>query len=191
MRCSEDVSDIMHVGFRTMSKDANQDIIMDSINNRLIVREAREEDTSTILEFINQLASYEKLLHEVVATEDLLRESLFIQKHARVLLAEYDERPVGFALYFFNFSTFVGRPGLYLEDLFVYPEMRGHGIGKTLLSSLARIAIEKGCGRFEWSCLDWNEPSINFYKSLGAIPMQDWTIYRMTGEALINLAKGK
>lgn len=178
-------------GFRTMSKDVNQDIIMDSINNRLIVREAREEDTSTILEFINQLASYEKLLHEVVATEDLLRESLFIQKHARVLLAEYDERPVGFALYFFNFSTFVGRPGLYLEDLFVYPEMRGHGIGKALLSSLARIAIEKGCGRFEWSCLDWNEPSINFYKSLGAIPMQDWTIYRMTGEALINLAKGK
>ena len=141
------------------------------------------------LRFIKELADYEKLLHEVVATEEILRESLFERRAAEVVIAEYQGEPVGFALFFHNFSTFLGRPGLYLEDLYVRPEMRGKGIGKLLLSYLAKLALERGCGRFEWWCLDWNKSSIDFYKSIGAIPMDEWTVYRVCDQALEDLAE--
>ena len=144
------------------------------------IRKAERSDVKTILEFIKGLAVYEKLENEVVATEELLCEWLFDKKKANVLIAEEDGKPAGFALYFYNFSTFLGRAGIYLEDLFVLPEYRGKGFGKGLITKLADIALEEGCGRLEWSCLDWNTPSINFYKSIGAFPMEDWTVYRMT-----------
>jgi len=165
---------------------------MDRIETRIedvILRLAVEEDLSLILRFIKELADYEKLLHEVVATEEILRESLFVRKAAEVVIAEYKGEPVGFALFFHNFSTFLGRPGLYLEDLYVRPEMRGRGIGKLLLSYLAKLALERGCGRFEWWCLDWNKSSIDFYKSIGAIPMDEWTVYRVCDKALVDLAE--
>ncbi len=152
------------------------------------IRFAREEDVSLILEFIKELADYEKLLHEVVATEDILRESLFKRKVAEVVIAEYKKEPMGFALFFHNFSTFLGKPGLYLEDLYIRPEMRGRGYGKTLLSFLAKLAKDRDCGRFEWWCIDWNEPSIQFYKSIGAEAMDEWTVYRVDGERLDSLA---
>ncbi len=152
------------------------------------IRFAEEKDIKLILDFIKELADYEKLLHEVVATEEILMESLFVRRAAEVIIGEHDGEPVGFALFFHNFSTFLGRPGIYLEDLYVRPEMRGKGYGKTLLSFLAKLAIERNCGRFEWWCIDWNEPSINFYKSIGAVPMDEWTVYRVHNEALINLA---
>ena len=127
---------------------------------------------------------------EVVATEETIREFLFgAKRYAEVLIARLDDRPAGFALFFHNFSTFVGRPGLYLEDLFVLPEYRGQGIGKALLISLARLAVERNCGRFEWMVLDWNSPAIEFYKSLGAVGMNDWRLFRLSGDALNNLAK--
>lgn len=148
------------------------------------IRFAEEKDISVILGFIRELADYEHMLDEVVATEDLLREWLFERRTAEVLLAEEDRKIVGFALFFHNFSTFLGRGGIYLEDLFVQPEYRGRGIGKALLNRLARIAAERGCGRLEWSCLDWNRPSIDFYLSMGAQPMSDWTVYRITGQRL-------
>lgn len=155
------------------------------------IRTAIAADTSLILEFIRGLARYEKLEHEVVATEELLARHAFASEPLiHVLIAERDTIPAGFALYFFNFSTFLGQPGLYLEDLFVHPTHRGHGIGKRLLSELARIAVERECGRFEWSVLDWNEPAIGFYRNLGAYPMDEWTTYRMTGDALTRLAEG-
>ena len=155
------------------------------------VRPATPADSSVILEFIRGLARFEKLEHEMVATEAMLRRHAFgAEPLIHVLIAERGSAPAGFALYFFNFSTFVGLPGLYLEDLFVEPEHRGHGIGKLLLTELARIAVERGCARFEWSVLDWNEQAIGFYQRLGARPMDDWTTYRMTGEALTRLAKG-
>ncbi|MGM0395727.1 MAG: N-acetyltransferase family protein [Bacillota bacterium] len=153
------------------------------------LRLAKEEDISLILGFIKELADYEKLLHEVVATEEILRESLFERKAAEVVIAEYKGEPVGFALFFHNFSTFLGRPGLYLEDLYVRPQMRGRGIGKLLLAYLAKLALERGCGRFEWWCLDWNKSSIDFYKSIGAIPMDEWTVYRVCDQALTDLAE--
>jgi len=165
---------------------------MDRIETRIegvTLRLAKEEDLSLILRFIKELADYEKLLHEVVATEEILRESLFVRKAAEVVIAEYQGEPVGFALFFHNFSTFLGRPGLYLEDLYVRPEMRGKGIGKLLLSYLAKLALERGCGRFEWWCLDWNKSSIDFYKSIGAIPMDEWTVYRVCDKALEDLAE--
>ena len=142
-----------------------------------------------ILSFIRQLAEYERLSHEAVMTEDILRESLFGSRpSAEVLLGYSSDRPVAFAVFFHNFSTFLGRSGLYLEDLFVIPEMRGKGFGRALLVELARIARERKCGRFEWAVLDWNEPAIKFYKAIGAIPMDEWTIFRVTGEALNRLA---
>lgn len=153
------------------------------------IRFAEEKDTNLILKFIKGLAEYEKLANEVVATEDILNESLFEQKAAEVIIGEYHNEPVGFALFFHNFSTFLGRPGLYLEDLFIIPEMRGRGFGKVMLSFLAQIAVDRKCGRFEWWCLDWNEPSIKFYKSIGAVPMDEWTTFRLTGKELIDLAK--
>ncbi|WP_409229286.1 GNAT family N-acetyltransferase [Gudongella sp. SC589] len=165
---------------------------MDRIETRVedvTLRLAVKEDLSLILRFIKELADYEKLLHEVVATEEILRESLFVRKAAEVVIAEYKGEPVGFALFFHNFSTFLGRPGLYLEDLYVRPEMRGRGIGKLLLSYLAKLALERGCGRFEWWCLDWNKSSIDFYKSIGAIPMDEWTVYRVCDKALVDLAE--
>ena len=152
------------------------------------IRFAEETDVKLILDFIKELADYEKLLHEVVATEEILRESLFERKAAEVIIAEYKGEPIGFALFFHNFSTFLGKPGIYLEDLYIRPEMRGRGYGKTLLAFLAKLAIERNCGRFEWWCIDWNEPSINFYKRIGAIPMDEWTVFRVNNQALINLA---
>lgn len=152
-------------------------------------RFARPEDTALILRFVRALADYEKLSDEVVATEELLREWIFEKGKAEVIFAVADGTEVGFALFFHNFSTFLGRAGIYLEDLFVLPEHRGHGYGKALLKHLAAIAVERGCGRLEWSCLDWNAPSIAFYKSMGAAPMDGWTVYRLTGETLRNAAE--
>lgn len=148
------------------------------------IRAAREDEAGTILKFIKKLAEYEKLSNDVVATEETLYESIFVRHEAEVIFAEEGAEIVGFALFFHNFSTFVGRKGLYLEDLFVLPEKRGRGYGKALLQHLAQIAIERNCGRMEWVCLDWNTPSINFYKSIGAVPLEDWTVYRLTEENL-------
>ncbi|HWE97067.1 MAG TPA: GNAT family N-acetyltransferase [Tepidisphaeraceae bacterium] len=157
--------------------------------NNLLIRPATTADVPLILELIRGIAEYEKLSHEVVATEDLLREHLFGPRPAaEVLLAFVDGRSAGFALYFPNFSTFLGRPGVYLEDLYVRPEWRGKGIGKALLREVARVAASRNCGRLEWSVLDWNEPAIQFYKSLGAVPMDEWTVHRVTGDALRKLA---
>lgn len=152
-------------------------------------RYATEQDVPLILDFIKQLAEYEKLGDEVVATEELLREWLFDKKAAEVIFAVEDEKEVGFALFFHNFSTFLGRAGIYLEDLFVMPEYRGRGYGKALIAELARIAVERGCGRLEWWCLDWNAPSIEFYKRLGAEAMEDWTVYRIAGARLEELGQ--
>ena len=157
----------------------------------LIIAPADESDVPTILGFIRKLAEYEKLSHLVVATEANIREHVFGPNPvAEVLLAYWDGEPVGFALYFRNFSTFLGQAGIYLEDLFVEPEYRGKGIGKALLIRLAKIAIERGYGRLEWAVLDWNTPSIEFYRSLGAVPLDEWTGYRLTGDALSRLALG-
>ena len=154
------------------------------------IRPAKRGDESIILGFVKELAEYEKLAHEVVATEADLADRLFCQNpKVFAIIAEIDDHPVGFALYFFNFSTFLGRHGLYLEDLYVRPQTRGSGIGKALLERLAQIAVENECGRLEWWVLDWNEPAIEFYKSVGAIPMDEWTVFRLTGPALHNLAK--
>ena len=150
----------------------------------LTFRFAQPEDAALILRFIRGLAEYEKMTDEVVATEELLREWIFEKGKAEVLFAVADGTEVGFALFFHNFSTFLGRAGIYLEDLFVLPEHRGHGYGKALLKRLAAITVERGCGRLEWSCLDWNAPSIAFYKFMGAVPMDEWTAYRITGETL-------
>lgn len=148
------------------------------------IRYATEADTAKILSFIKELAIYENMLDQVVATEELLREWIFEKKKAEVIFALEGEKEVGIALFFHNFSTFLGRAGIYLEDLFVLPEYRGKGYGKALLTKLASIAVERGCGRLEWSCLDWNQPSIDFYLSLGAKPMDEWTFYRVDGERL-------
>ena len=152
-------------------------------------RFAEVRDVPRILEFIRLLAEYEHMSDDVVATEELLTEWLFEKKSAEVLFALEDGKEVGFALFFRNFSTFLGRSGLYLEDLFVLPEYRGRGYGKGLLTRLAGIARERGYGRFEWSCLDWNQPSIDFYRALGAEPMSDWTVYRVASKALDALAE--
>lgn len=151
-------------------------------------RFAEPQDCPLILSFIKGLAEYERMLDEVVATEELLEEWIFNQKKAEVIFVVEEGREVGFALFFHNFSTFLGRAGIYLEDLYVLPEFRGCGFGKALLQQVAGIAVERGCGRLEWSCLDWNKPSIDFYLSLGAASMEDWTVYRMTGQALYDLA---
>lgn len=142
-----------------------------------------------ILEFIQGLAAYEHMENDVVADETLLEEWIFDKQKAEVIFAVADGKEVGFALFFHNFSTFLGRAGLYLEDLFVKPEYRGKGYGKAILKKLAAIAVERGCGRLEWSCLDWNTPSIDFYRALGAVPMDEWTVYRVTGETLKKLAE--
>jgi len=154
------------------------------------IRNATEEDAPLILQFIQGLAEYEKLSHEVTATEELLRETLFGDRRvAEVIIGDYEGEAVGFALFFHNFSTFLGRPGIYLEDLFVKPKMRGRGFGRVMLTYLAKLARERNCGRVEWAVLDWNEPAIRFYKSLGAVPMDEWTVYRLTGGALDRQAR--
>lgn len=152
-------------------------------------RYAEPADAGLILAFIKELADYEKMADEVIATEELLRKWIFEKKKAEVIFALEDGKEVGFALFFHNFSTFLGRSGLYLEDLFVKPEARGKGYGKGLLRQLARIALERGCGRMEWWCLDWNQPSIDFYRSLDAEPMSEWTTYRLTGDTLRKMAE--
>ena len=161
---------------------------MDNINIEL----ARVEDVPLILSFIKELAEYEKLLHEVTATEEILEETLFSDNsNAEVIIAHYDNQPVGFALFFHNFSTFLGKPGIYLEDLYVRPEFRGKGIGKKLLQYLAQQTIERKCGRLEWWVLDWNKPAIDFYRSIGAVAMDEWTVQRVTGDALTQLAQAE
>jgi len=151
-------------------------------------RPAEEKDTALLLTFIRALADYEHMLDDVVATEEILSDWLFQRRVAEAFFAMEDGVEVGFALYFHNFSTFLGRGGIYLEDLFVLPEHRGKGYGKAILTHLAQITRERGCGRLEWACLDWNKPSIDFYLSLGAVPMDEWTVYRVAGDALKKLA---
>lgn len=159
--------------------------------NDLKIRFAEAFDIDDILGFIRGLAEYENMSDDVVATHELLEEWIFVKKKAEVLIAEVDGEKIGFALFFHNFSTFLGRAGIYLEDLYVKPEYRGKGYGKALLRKLAQITVERGCGRLEWSCLDWNTPSINFYLSMGAKKMDDWTVYRLTGDSLENMADGQ
>ena len=156
-------------------------------NENFQIRKATREDVPLIFSFIKELAEYEKMSNDVIATEEILEEWIFNKNHAEALIGEYEGVPVGFALYFYNFSTFIGRAGLYIEDIYIKPEMRGKGFGKTFFHTLTRIALELGCGRMEWSCLDWNKPSIDFYRSMGAIPMEEWTVYRLTEEAMQKL----
>ena len=159
------------------------------MDNRLTFRNAERKDTALILKFIKELADYEKMLNEVVADEAMLEAWIFDKQKAEVIFALEDGKEIGFALFFHNFSTFLGRAGIYLEDLYVRPEYRGKGYGKAILKKLAAIAVERGCGRLEWWCLDWNKPSIDFYLSLGAEPMSDWTVYRIAGDTLTKLAE--
>lgn len=155
----------------------------------IVIREANKQDVGLILSFIQALADYEKLSHEVVADEPALEETLFGERTvAKVVIAELNGQPAGFALYFYNYSTFLARPGIYLEDLFVKPEFRGNKVGKSLLVHLAQTAKNEGCGRFEWSVLDWNTPAIDFYRAMGAVGMDGWTVQRVEGKALEQLA---
>jgi GNAT superfamily N-acetyltransferase len=159
--------------------------------NEFMIRPARVEDVQTILELIRDLATYERAPNEVTATEEQLVDVLFGERPAAEVLLAFDgESPVGFAVFFHNFSTWLGRPGLYLEDLFVKPEKRGKGYGRALLIELAKIARERGCGRLEWAVLDWNEPAIKFYRALGAKPMDEWTVFRLTRDGIARLAEG-
>ncbi len=160
---------------------------MKRINDKLVIRETTKEDIPLIFKLINELANYEKLVHSVTADEELLERNLFGKnKYAFVVIAEYDGVAAGQALYFYNFSTFKGKPGIYLEDLYVRPEFRNKGIGKALLNYLIKLAKEQDCGRVEWVVLDWNESAINFYKSMGAKPMDDWIVFRLSEETFIN-----
>lgn len=152
------------------------------------IRPAVPADVPVILRLIQGLAEYENLAHECIATEELLAKWIFQEKKAEVIIGVADKDPVAFALFFPSFSTFLGKPGIYLEDLFVVPKARGNGYGKQMLKYLSRLVVQRGYGRLEWACLDWNKPSIGFYLSLGAVPMEEWTTYRLTGEALENLA---
>ena len=156
---------------------------------KFTIRPAQPEETGLVLEFIKKLAAYEKCSDEVVADEATIYQSLFVEKAAEVVFAEEDGVVIGFALFFHNFSTFVGRKGLYLEDLFIIPEKRGLGYGKAILKYLADIAVERNCGRMEWICLDWNTPSLAFYRSIGAFPLDEWTVQRMTEERVKAFAK--
>lgn len=155
----------------------------------LKIRETSEEDCSLILSLIKEIAEYEKMSDEVIATEESLKESIFKNNRAEVVILELDEKAVGYALFFYNFSTFIGKSGLYLEDIFIKKEARGRGIGKEVFKFLVKKAKEEGCKRMEWTCLNWNEPSIKFYKSLGAVPMDEWTIYRLTEKEINRLSE--
>ncbi|MBQ3617952.1 MAG: GNAT family N-acetyltransferase [Bacteroidales bacterium] len=154
------------------------------MNDNFKIRPARSGEAGLVLEFIKRLAEYEKCSLEVVADEATLHHSLFVERSAEVVFAEEEGVVIGFALFFHNFSTFVGRKGLYLEDLFLIPEKRGRGYGKALLKYLAKLAVERNCGRMEWICLDWNEPALKVYRSIGAVPMDEWTVQRLDGQAL-------
>ena len=153
------------------------------------LRKAAPEDTALVLSFIKQLAVYEKMLDEVQTDEESLFQAMFVRKITHALIAEEDGQPIGFALYFFNFSTFVGRPGLYLEDVFIQPEFRGKGYGTAIFRELAKIAKEENCGRMEWTCLDWNEPSRQFYRKMGAVTMDEWTVHRFTEDTIRKIAE--
>ena len=153
------------------------------------IRPARPDEAGIVLDLINQLAVYERCENDVVADEATILQSLFVERSAEVVLAEEEGMVVGFALFFHNFSTFVGRKGMYLEDLFVIPEKRGLGYGKALLKYVAKLAVQRNCGRMEWICLDWNEPSLRIYRSIGAVPMSDWTVQRLDEQALKAFAK--
>ncbi len=158
---------------------------MDTADTNIHIAPATEADISLILSFIKGLAEYERLLNEVVATEEILRENLFGSKrYAEVIIARYGNEPAGFAIFFHNFSTFLGRPGIYLEDLFVLPKFRKKGIGRMLFAYLARLAVERKCGRLEWAVLEWNKPAIGFYEKMGAVCLDDWRVFRLTGKAL-------
>lgn len=159
------------------------------MNTTVAFRDAERKDVSLILQFIKEIAAYEKMSDQVIADETTLETWIFDKEKAEVFFVLEEGKEVGFALYFHNFSTFVGRGGIYLEDVYIRPEYRGKGYGKAILKKLAAIAVERGCGRMEWVCLDWNQPSIDFYLSLGAQPMSDWTLYRLTGDALAQLAE--
>lgn len=159
------------------------------MDREVTFRYANENDVGLILKFIKGLAEYEKMSDEVIATEDLLRQELFEKKRAEIIFLVVDRVEVGFALFFHNFSTFLGRSGIYLEDLYVLPEYRGLGYGKAIFRKVGKIAVERECGRFEWSCLNWNQPSIDFYRCQGAQSMDEWTVYRITGDTLKNMAE--
>ena len=163
--------------------------MIDTMDPKFNIRPAREDEAGLVLDFIKKLAEYEKCSYEVVADEATLYHSLFVERSAEVVFAEENGAVVGFALFFHNFSTFVGRKGLYLEDLFILPEKRGKGYGKALLKYLANIAVERNCGRMEWICLDWNKPSLAIYRSIGAIPMDEWTVQRLNEPALKQFAE--
>jgi GNAT superfamily N-acetyltransferase len=160
-------------------------------DEHILLRFADEKDAGLILEFIRGLAEYEHLADQVEATEEGMRKHLFDNHRAEVIIAEYDGAPAGFALYFHNFSTFAGKPGIYIEDLFVKPALRGKGLGRALFACLAALAVKQDCGRLEWACLNWNEPSIAFYKAQGGRPLTEWTTFRIAGETLKNLAGRK
>lgn len=163
---------------------------MHRMADELVLRDATEDDVPLILQCIRDLAEYERLSDACVATEESVRETLFGERrYAEVIVAEHEDEPAGFALFFHNYSTFLARPGIYLEDLYVRPELRGHGIGKALLARLAALAVERNCGRLEWAVLNWNESAIRFYRSLGALPQDQWTVYRVTGETLERLSR--
>ncbi len=162
--------------------------LIDTLNENYKLRYAEVEDIPLVLQFIKELASYEKLLNEVTATEEILKESLFEKNIANVLIGEYEGKPVSFALFFYNFSTFLGRPGIYLEDFYVKPEMRGKGFGKMIIAYLARLAVEGNYSRIDWSVLNWNKSAIAFYEKIGAVPLLEWNSFRLTGENLISLA---
>ncbi len=156
-------------------------------NTQLVLRKAKKEDVKTILQFIKDLAEYENLLDEVGATEEILYDSIFTRKKSEALIVEYDQKAIGYAIYFYNFSTFTGRPGLYVEDIYIIPEMRKRGFGKEIFIYLARVAQEQNCARMEWACLNWNEPSMQFYEKMGAFPMSDWIIYRLDDKGIRTL----
>lgn len=159
------------------------------MNNGLSFRNAEKNDISLILHFIKELTSYEKMLDEVIATEVILNHWIFEEKKAEVFFVLENNKEIGFALFFHNFSTFVGRAGLYVEDVYIMPEYRKKGYGKAVFKKLAQIAVERGCGRMEWSCLNWNKPSIDFYTHIGAVPMSEWTVYRLTQDKIKKLAE--
>ena len=165
---------------------------MEKNSEKIKIRFAEIEDSKIILKLIKELSVYEKLSHTVINSEESIKENLFgKKKYAEALIAEYENKPVGFALFFHNYSTFVGKPGIYLEDLFVQPEMRGKGVGKKLFLELIKLAKERNCGRVEWSVLNWNKPAIDFYKSMGAVPMDEWTVYRLTEDKIDELISQK
>lgn len=181
---------MVHKDFADLKEEEqHQSTLIETKLNNFQLRFTTVNDVSLILSFIKELAAYEHLSNEVIATEAILQDSLFIRKAAEVIIGEYDGQPVSYALFFHNFSTFLGKPGIYLEDLYVKPEMRGKGMGKIMLAYLAKLVIERNCGRLEWWCLDWNESSVDFYQRMGADPMDEWTVFRVCDQALMDLAK--